>query len=127
MPTPPKNHVNLYETKEDIETSVPYATISADELSLAINRFNSWAIKLATYPDLAGKFGETKAKHIQIATDLRNAVKHSRYHRSYRCAVLPMNEYFAAMAFLAASRSIQPEIDAMIERENQRWEAGYQI
>ena len=76
------------------------------------------------YPDVAAKCGTA---HIQLATDLRAAVKASRENHIYPKIVLPMGKYFSAKLLWANSQSIGPEIAEMIEQENQRWAGEYQI
>ena len=125
MPTPSKNNINLYETPQAIETSVPYAKIDADELSLVIQRFVTWSAMLVTHPDTAAKFGELSTTCIQLATDLRTAMKMSRYARTYPNVVFPMSKYFTAMMIFTRSRSLDPIVAEMIEQESQGWEEGF--
>lgn len=58
MATLPQNNINLYETLQDIETSIPYASVSADEMALVMRRFASMAAMLVTHPDTAKGFGD---------------------------------------------------------------------
>lgn len=116
MPIPP-NHVRLYETLQDIETSVPYATEDAVELSLVICRFVSWAQVIATHPNIAARFGDLSTAHIQLATDLRTAMKVSREKHLYPKVVLPMSKYFSAKLLAVVSQSMDPEIAELIEQE----------
>jgi hypothetical protein len=118
MTTLPKNHVKLYDKSEDIGISVPYATEDADALERVISRFVAWARMIPRYPDVAAKCG---AAHIQLATDLRAAMKASRENRLYPNIVLPVSKYFSAKVLWVTSQSIGPEIAEMIEQENQRW------
>ena len=122
MPTPSKNNVNLYETLQAIKTSVPYARIDADELSLVIQRFVTWSAMLVTHPDTAAKFGDLSTTCIQLATDLRTAIKVSQETHTYPDVVLPMSNYFTAMKIYIESRSLDPVVAEMIEQESQRWE-----
>jgi hypothetical protein len=122
MPPLPKNHVRLYNALQDIETSVPYAKIDADELSLVIRRFVTMSAMLITHPDTATKFGALSTTCIQLATDLRTAMKVSRDTRTYPDVVLPMNKYSTAMKIYAEASSLDPAITKMIEQEFQRWE-----
>ncbi len=96
MPPLPKNHVRLYNTLEDIKTSVPYATEDATELELLISRFVSFARMVAVHQNMAAQFGDRNTDHIQLATDLRTALKVSRENHLYPNVVLPMSKYFAA-------------------------------
>jgi hypothetical protein len=119
MPTLPNNLVRLYNSLEDIETSVPYATDDADELELLIHRFVAWAQMIATRPNLAAQFGDRSRDHIQLATDLRKAMENRHYSR----IVLPMSKYFAAKMLSETSKSVakEPAFVEMMERENQLW------
>ena len=108
MPTPSKNQVYLYNTPEEIKTSVPYTTEDTTELELVISCFVSWAQMVAT--------------HIQLATDLRTALKVSQQNRLYPNVVLPRNKYFTAKMLYAISRSLGPELPDFLEQEFQRWE-----
>lgn len=125
MPTPSKNNVKLYETLQTIETSIPYAKIDADELSLVIQRFVSWSAKLVTHPDTTAKFGDLSTTCIQLATDLRTAIKVSQETHTYPDVVLPMSKYFTAMKIILESRSLDPVVAEMIEQESRRWEEGF--
>lgn len=70
-----KNKAYLYNTRDEIESkSVPYATEDSEELDQVISRFFAWARMIPRYPDVAAKCSIT---HIQLATDLRAAVKAS--------------------------------------------------
>jgi hypothetical protein len=60
MPVPSTNNINLYETPQNIATSVPYATVSANELALVMRRFASMAAMLVTHPDTAAEFGDLR-------------------------------------------------------------------
>ncbi len=120
-----KNKVYLYNTRDEIESkSVPYATEDSGELDQVISRFFAWARMIPRYPDVAAKCGIT---HIQLATDLRAAVKASQENHICPKIVLPMGKYFSAKLLWANSLSIGPEIAQMIEQENQRWAVEYQI
>ena len=115
----PKNPVRLYNTLEDIETAVPYATEDADELALVIRRFVAWAQMIATRPNIAAQFGDRSRDHIQLATDLRKAMENRRH-----CSVgLPMSKYFAAKMLSEVSKSVAKEsaFIEMMERENLLW------
>jgi hypothetical protein len=118
--TLPQNNINLYETPQAIQTSVPYARIDADELSLIIQRFVSLSLMLVTHPATAAKFGELSTTCIQLATDLRNAMKVSQETCTYPDVVLPMNKYFTTMKIYIESRSLDPVVAEMIEQES-RW------
>lgn len=122
MATPPKNYINLYETLQAIETSVPYARMNADELSLLIRRFVSLSTMLVTHPDTAAKFGDLSTTCIQLATDLRTAMKMSQDAHTYPDVVLPMNKYSRAMTIYIESCTIDPVVAKMLEQEIQRWE-----
>jgi hypothetical protein len=115
----PKNPVRLYNSLEDIETSVPYATEDAYELELVIYRFVAWAQMIATRPDIAAQFGDRSRDHIQLATDLRKAME----NRRHSIVVLPISKYFAAKMLSEVSKSVaeEPAFIAMMERENQLW------
>jgi hypothetical protein len=119
----PKNHVRLYNTLQDIETSVPYAIEDASELDLVISRFVSFARMVAVHQNVAAQFGDRSTDHIQLATDLRTAMKVSRENHHYPNVVLPMNKYFAAKMLLEFTKSVaqEPEFIEMMERENQLW------
>ena len=121
MPTPSKNRIHLYNTLLEMKTSVPYAVEDPDELSRVIARFVSWAQMIATHPNIAAKLGESSRAHIQLATDLRTAMKVSREDRLYPNVVLPMSKYFSAKVLFIISQIIEPELTDRIEQENQRW------
>ena len=123
MPLLPKNHVRLYNTLEDIETSVPYATEDAIELDLIISRFVSFARMVAVHQNVAAQFGDRNTDHIQLATDLRTAMKFSWENHLYPNVVLPMSKYFAAKMLSEVSKSIakEPAFIEIMERENQLW------
>ena len=122
MPTP-SNHVKLYNTLEDIETSVPYATEDAIELDLIISRFVSFARMVAVHQNVAAQFGDRNTDHIQLATDLRTALKVSWENHLYPNIVLPTSKYFAAKTLSETSKSVakEPAFIEMMERENQLW------
>jgi hypothetical protein len=120
MPTP-KNSVKLYEKLEDIGVVEPYAIEDADELSRVISRFVAWARMIATHPSTAERFGDRSTVHIQLATDLRTAMKVSRENRLYPNIVLPMSKYSSAKLLSVISQSMAPELAEMIKQENQRW------
>jgi hypothetical protein len=124
----PKNPVRLYNTLEDIETSVPYATEDAVELELVIHRFVARAQMIATHPSIAAQFGDRSRDHIQLATDLRKAMENRRHSN----VVLPMSKYFAAKMLSEVSKPVakEPAFVAMMEREKQLWGedgSSYQI
>ncbi len=121
MPTPP-NHVNLYHTLQDIKTSVPYATVDADELELTGLRFVVFARMLVTHPDTAARFADLSTTYIQLATDLRTAVKVSRQDRLYPNVVLPMNKYYTAKLLYIQSCSLGAELPDFLQQELQKWE-----
>lgn len=123
MPPLPKNHVRLYNTLEDIKTSVPYATEDATELDLIISRFVSFAQMVAVHQNVAAQFGEHDTSHIELATDLRTAMKFSWENRLYPNVVLPMSKYFAAKMLSEISKSVakEPAFIEMMERENLLW------
>jgi hypothetical protein len=129
MHTLAKNHVRLYDTLQDIETSVAYATEDAAELDLVISRFVAWAQMTATYHNIAAQFGDQSADHIQLATDLRAAMKFSRENRLYPNVVLPMSKFFSVKMLSEISKAVarEPAYIEMIERENQRWVGEYSI
>ena len=118
----PKNHVNLYHTLQDIETSVPYAKIDADELELTVLRFVIFARMLVTHPDTAARFADLSTTYIQLATDLRTALKASRQERLYPNVVLPMNKYYTARLLYIQSCSLETELPDFLQREIQKWE-----
>ena len=122
MPTPP-NHVKLYDKLQDVETSVPYATEDATELELVISRFVSFARMIAAHKNIAAQFGDRSTDHIQLATDLRTAMKFSQENRLYPNVVLPMSKYFAAKMLSEISKSVatEPAFIEMMERENLLW------
>jgi hypothetical protein len=122
MPTPP-NHVKLYDKLQDIETSVPYATEDALELELVISRFVSFARMIAVNRNVAAQFGDRSTEHIQLATDLRTALKVSRENHHYPSVVLPMSKYFAAKMLSKILKSVakEPAFIEMMERENRLW------
>ena len=122
MPTPSKNNVNFYETLQDIETSVLYASVNADELSLVIRRFVSWSQMLLTHPDMAAKFGDLSTTCIQLATGLRTAMRVSRNAHTYPDVILPMNKYSTAMKIYTESCTPRPELPDFLVQELQRWE-----
>jgi hypothetical protein len=119
----PKNHVKLYNTLEDIEASVPYATEDATELDLVVSRFVSFARLVATNHNIAAQFADRSTAHIQLATDLRTAMKVSRENHLYPNVVLPMSKYFAAKMLSELSKSVakEPAFIEMMERENLLW------
>jgi hypothetical protein len=119
----PKNHVRLYNTLQDIETSVPYATEDAVELELVISRFVSFARMVAVNQNIAAQFADRSTDHIQLATDLRTAMKISREHHHYPNVVLPMSKYIAAKMLSELSKSVakEPAFIEMMERENRLW------
>lgn len=123
MPPLPKNHVRLYNSLQDIGISAPYATEVALELDLVVYRFVSWAQLTATHQNIAAQFGDRSADHIQLATDLRTALKSSRENHLYPNVVLPMSKYFAAKMLSEISKSVakEPAFIEMIEREKQLW------
>jgi hypothetical protein len=123
MPPLPKNHVRLYNTLEDIKTSGPYATEDAAELELLISRFVAFARMVAVHQNVAAQFGERNTSHIELATDLRTAMKVSRENRHYPNVVLPMSKYFAAKMLSETSKSVakEPAFIEMMERENLLW------
>ena len=123
MPPLPKNHVRLYNTLEDIKISVPYAMEDATELDLLISRFVSFARMVAVHQSIAAQFGERNPSHIELATDLRKAMKVSWENHLYLNVVLPMSKYFAAKMLSEISKSIatEPAFIEMMERENQLW------
>ena len=125
MPTPSKNNVNLYETPQAIGTTVPYAKIDADELSLVIQRFVTWSAMLVTHPDTAAKFGDLSTTCIQLATDLRTALRVAQETLTYPNVVLPMSRYFTTMKIYIESRSLDPGVTEMIEQESRRWEVDF--
>ena len=125
MATPTKNYVNIYETFQAIETTVPYARMSTNELSLLIRRFVSLATMLVTHPDTALKFGDLSTTCIQLATDLRTATKVSQDAGTYPDVVLPMDKYSKAMTIYIESCTVDPVIAKMLEQEIQRWEDPY--
>jgi hypothetical protein len=51
---------------------------------------------IATHQNIAAGFGDRNTDHIQLATDLRTAMKVSRENRFYPDVVLPISKYFAA-------------------------------
>ncbi len=111
--------MRLYNSLEDIETSVPYATEDGDELELVIYRFVAWAQMIATHPDIAAQFGDRSRDHIELATDLRKAME----NRRHSIVVLPMSKYFAAKMLSEVSTSVarEPAFVEMMEREKQLW------
>ena len=119
----PKNHVRLYNTLEDIKTSLPYATEDALELDLVISRFVSFAQMIAVNRSIAAQFGDRSTDHIQLATDLRTALKVSQENHHYPNVVLPMSKYFAAKMLSEVSKSVakEPAFIKMMERENLLW------
>ena len=125
MATPTKNNINLYENSQDIETSAPYASISADELSLVMRRFASLAAMLVTHPETAAQFGELSTTCIQLATDLRTAMKTSWNSGIYPDVVLPMNKYSAAMKIYTESCAAGTHLPDFVVQEIQRWEEEY--
>jgi hypothetical protein len=123
MPAPSKSKVYLYNTWGEIENkAAPYTIEDADELSIVISQFVAWARMLPMYPVVAASCGMA---HIQLATDLRAAVKASRENRLYPNIVLPMSKYFSAKLLSVVSKLIGPEIAEMIEQENRRWAEEY--
>jgi len=99
--------VYLYNTREEIESnSAPYAIEDAEELERVTSRFVAWARILPIYPDVAVKVGTA---HIQLATDLRGAVKASGENRLHPNIVLPMSKYFSAklLTLVSANRDCQ--------------------
>jgi hypothetical protein len=122
MPTQ-SNHIKLYNKLEDIETSVPYATEDAIELDLVISRFVSFARMVALHQNMAAQFGDQNTDHIQLATDLRTALKVSRENHLYPDVVLPMSKYFAAKMLSETSKSVakEPAFIEMMEREIHLW------
>ena len=124
MPPLPKNHVRLYQPLEDMEISVLYATEEdALELDLIISRFVSFAQMVAVHQNVAAQFGEHDTSHIELATDLRTAMKFSWENRLYPNVVLPMSKYFAAKMLSEISKSVakEPAFIEMMERENLLW------
>jgi hypothetical protein len=119
MPPLPKNHVRLYNTLEDIKTSVPYAMEDATELELVISRFVSFARMVVVHHNMTAPFGDRNTDHIQLATDLQTAMENHRHSN----VVLPMSKYFAAKMLSEISKSIatEPAFIEMMERENQLW------
>jgi|WetSurMetagenome_2_1015567.scaffolds.fasta_scaffold1092922_1 hypothetical protein len=114
-----KNQVFLYNTRDEIEyKSAPYAIEDAGELALVISHFFAWARILPKYPDVAAKCGTA---HIQLATDLRSALKASHSHHLYPNVVLPVRTYLSAQLLRASSQTLGPEIAELIEQETQRW------
>ena len=123
MPTPPK-HVKLYETVQDIETSVPYATEDALELELVISRFVSFARMVIVHQNMTAPFSDRNTDHIQLATELQEAMKVSRQNHHYPNVVLPMSKYFAAKMLSEISKTVakEPAFIEMMERENRLWQ-----
>jgi hypothetical protein len=117
-----QNNINLYETPQDIETSKSYTIVNADELSLVMRRFVSMAAMLVTHPDMSAKFSELSTTCIQLATDLRTAMKVSRDTRTYPDVVLPSSKYSTAMKIYTESRKLRPELPDFLVQELQRWE-----
>jgi hypothetical protein len=119
MPTLPNNPVRLYNSLEDIEISIPYATEDADELELVTRRFVAWAQMIATHPNIAAQFGDRSRDHIQLATDLRKAMGNRRHSN----VVLPIGKYFAAKMLTVLSRSIAAEpLPDFLQQEIEKWE-----
>ncbi len=98
----PKNPVRLYNSLEDIESSVPYATEDADELERVVSRFVSFARMLVVHQNMTDPFGKRNTDHIELATDLQKAMK----NRRYSIVVLPMSKYFAAKMVTVLFRSL---------------------
>jgi hypothetical protein len=122
MPPLPKNNVNLYNSLQDIETSVPYVIEDANELEFIVLRFVTMSRMLITHPDTAAMFGDLSTTCIQLATDLRTALKVSRQERLYPSVVIPMNKYFTAKMIYVQSQSIEPELPDFLQQEIQKWE-----
>ena len=80
---------------------------------------------LVTHPDTETRFGELSATCIQLATDLRTAMKASQETHTYPDVVLPLSKYFTAMKIYIESRSLDPVVAEMIEQESRRWEEDY--
>lgn len=74
---------------------------------------------------IAAQFGNRNTDHIQLATDLRTALKVSRENHHCPNVVLPMSKYFAAKMLSEVSKSAaeEPAFIEMMERENQVWAA----
>jgi hypothetical protein len=78
---------------------------------------------VAVNRNIAALFGNRSTDHIQLATDLRTALKVSRENHHCPNVVLPMSKYFAAKMLLEVSKSVakEPAFIEMMERENQLW------
>jgi hypothetical protein len=78
---------------------------------------------VAVNQNIAALFGNRSTDHIQLATDLRMALKVSRENHHYPNVVLPMSKYFAAKMLSEVSKSVgkEPAFIEMMERENQLW------
>ena len=121
-----KNEVFLYNTREEIRASAPYATEDADELEQVISRFFAWTRMMGLYPDMAAKYGTA---HIRLATDLRAAVRTSRENHLYTNIVLPMNKYFSTklLSEITQAAIMKPAFTDMMERESQKWGEEYPV
>jgi hypothetical protein len=119
MPPLPKNHVRLYNTVEDIETSIPYATEDATELELVVSRFVSFARMVMAHQNRTAPFGKRNTSSIELATDLQTAMK----NRRGSIVVLPMSKYFAAKMLSESIKAVtqEPAFIEMMERENRLW------
>jgi hypothetical protein len=125
-----KNKIYLYNAREEIKSkSAPYAIEDAEELERVISRFVTWAQMIATHRNIAAQFGDHSTDHIQLATELRTAMKVSRGNRYYPNVVLPMSKYFAAKMLSETTKSVakEPAFIEMMERENRLWEEEYSI
>jgi hypothetical protein len=67
--------------------------------------------------------GHSSTDHIQLATDLRTALKISGENHHYPNVVLPMSKYFAAKMLSEVSKSVakEPAFIEMMEWENRLW------
>ena len=78
---------------------------------------------IAVNKDIAAQFGDRNTDHIQLATDLRTALKVSKQNHHYPNVVLPMSKYLAAKRLSEISKSVakEPAFIEMMERENRSW------
>lgn len=95
-----------------------YKNVTKKYVNAGIKWFISMASMIAMHPQIVETYGDTSTAPIRLATDLRNAIKHSVPSGIYPGGVLPTHRFTFALKLMGVTWASERGFHEMVAQEN---------